>query len=370
MKGAGLSGTSDMGKVLTLIVPSYNMEDYLPYCLDSVLVRKNLGKVEVLVVNDGSKDRTSEIAHGYEKNYPDIFRVIDKDNGNYGSCVNRGLEEAKGKYVKVLDADDSMDPDNLDCFIAFLEITDADLVLSDFTVVDIRRQPRKTIRYSIGDGIMYDMDAICTGPVFCNMQMHAVTYRRRLLTDMEYRQTESISYTDQQWIALPMIYAHTVAYFDRPVYMYLVGRAGQTVDPAVKKKSLRHTLRCALDMAAGYERYRDDVADRPVRQYLYARIVPMLKDVYVLAMEHFDVRMRHMLEDFDIELKNTSPELYDYIGSREASSFMGFRYINWWRLHKDVNTIPVRILSRLYKYMLKIRNIRHNGNAMSVPDHL
>ena len=62
-------------------------------------------KLEVIVVNDGSKDRTSEIAHGFEAMHPGVFRVIDKANGHYGSCINAGLKNASGPYVKVLDVD-------------------------------------------------------------------------------------------------------------------------------------------------------------------------------------------------------------------------------------------------------------------------
>ena len=123
-----------MEKLLTIVVPAYNMEKYLSYCLDSLCV--NQDNLEVLVINDGSKDTTSDIAHQYMEQYPHIFRVIDKANGNYGSCVNRGLTEAKGKYIKILDADDSFDTENFKDFLAFLEKTDADLVLSDFAVVD------------------------------------------------------------------------------------------------------------------------------------------------------------------------------------------------------------------------------------------
>ena len=95
-----------MEKVLSIIIPTYNMENYLHKCLDSLLVEdKNLrDALEVLVIIDGSKDRSSEIGHEYEEKYPGVFRVIDKENGNYGSCINRGLKEATGKYVKILDA--------------------------------------------------------------------------------------------------------------------------------------------------------------------------------------------------------------------------------------------------------------------------
>ena len=95
-----------MQKLLTIIVPTYNMQDYLRHCLDSLIVSNEwLDLLEVLVINDGSKDKSSEIGHEFEMLYPNTFVVIDKENGNYGSCINKGLEIATGKYVKVLDSD-------------------------------------------------------------------------------------------------------------------------------------------------------------------------------------------------------------------------------------------------------------------------
>lgn len=81
-----------MEKILTII------EKYLDKCLTSLIIddKELMRQLEVLVINDGSKNRSSEIAHKYESNYPDTFRVIDKENGNYGSCINRGLQEATG----------------------------------------------------------------------------------------------------------------------------------------------------------------------------------------------------------------------------------------------------------------------------------
>ena len=92
--------------VLTVIIPMYNMERYIDQCLSSLLCGEEAEALEVLVVNDGSTDDSPRIAHAYEARHPNVFRVIDKPNGHYGSCVNRALAEATGKYVKVLDADD------------------------------------------------------------------------------------------------------------------------------------------------------------------------------------------------------------------------------------------------------------------------
>ena len=110
-------------KILTIIVPSYNMEAYLPKCLGSLIIddKDLLQKLEVIVVNDGSKDRTSEIAHEFEANYPGVFRVIDKKNGHYGSCINAGLAIATGFYVKVLDADDWFVTGHFQNFLRFID---------------------------------------------------------------------------------------------------------------------------------------------------------------------------------------------------------------------------------------------------------
>lgn len=125
-----------MEKILTIVIPTYNMQDYLHRCLDSLIVpEEQMQLLEVLVVNDGSKDNSSVIAHEYQNKYPDTFRVIDKENGNYGSCVNRGLREATGKYIKILDADDWFDNVTLALYLIYLTALDVDLVLTDFKIV-------------------------------------------------------------------------------------------------------------------------------------------------------------------------------------------------------------------------------------------
>ena len=127
-----------MQKLLTIVIPTYNMQDYLHRCLDSLVLKDEqlMSQLEVLVINDGSKDNSSAIGHEYETKFPNTFRVIDKENGNYGSCVNRGLKEATGKYIKVLDADDWFDTDEFVKYLAELLKVDADLVLTDYSIVD------------------------------------------------------------------------------------------------------------------------------------------------------------------------------------------------------------------------------------------
>ena len=89
---------------ISFVVPSYNSEDYLERCVDTLMPDST--DVEIIIVNDGSKDRTAEIADRYREKYPDTVRVVHKENGGHGSAVNKGLELAKGQYLKVVDSDE------------------------------------------------------------------------------------------------------------------------------------------------------------------------------------------------------------------------------------------------------------------------
>lgn len=340
-----------MEKILTIIIPAYNMEKFLPYCLDSLLIESRLDEVEVLVINDGSTDRTSAIAHEYEERLHGVVRVIDKNNGNYGSCINVGLKEATGRYIKILDADDSFDTDNFGLFISFLTDADADLIVSDYDIVDENRKISKSVSYDLPLGT-YSIEDICVVPAFMDMQMHGVAYKRNLLLQLEYVQTEGISYTDHQWILTPMIAVKTVSYFGKPLYRYLVGREGQTMNPEVKARRISHISECALAMCRDYERLKEHVSDA-LRPYLYGKMLYMLKEVYVFCFMHYSPQLKNFLCKFDECLKSTSMEVYLQVSDGRESRC---NYINCWRIHKDINVAVVRILSKCYMLVIALKN--------------
>ena len=87
-------------KYITFAIPCYNSQDYMERCINSLV--KGGEDVEVLVIDDGSMDRTGEIADAYEMKYPGIVKAIHQENGGHGAGVNKGLELARGQYYKVL----------------------------------------------------------------------------------------------------------------------------------------------------------------------------------------------------------------------------------------------------------------------------
>lgn len=229
-------------KLLTVIVPSYNMERYLRRGVESLLAAPSLRDcLDVIVVNDGSTDRTSEIGHELQKQYPSTVRIVDKSNGNYGSCVNRGLKEAKGRYVRILDADDAYDPGAFTRFVDYLRCqargdSVPDVVFNDYSKVDDSESVLFKQTYPFPTATTFGLDKIaqCASSV-C---LPAITYRTEILRKMNYHQTEGISYTDNEYVVFPMLFVQRACYFPETIYRYLIGREGQTIGNIATVKSM------------------------------------------------------------------------------------------------------------------------------------
>ena len=121
-----------MEKILSIVIPAYNVEKYLERCLASFEVAEILDQIEVLVINDGSKDQTAAVAQRYCDRYPDSYFLYNKENGGHGSGINYGIHYARGKYFKVVDGDDWLNTEELPAFVKLLAQVDADAVAADF----------------------------------------------------------------------------------------------------------------------------------------------------------------------------------------------------------------------------------------------
>ena len=124
-----------MNKILTITVPSYNAENYLLETIPTMLSISNIEKLEIIIVNDGSKDNTLAVAQNLKQNYPNTIVIVDKENGGHGSTINAGIKIATGKYFKVIDADDWVESNNLEQLIEYLSECNDDEVISPFIKV-------------------------------------------------------------------------------------------------------------------------------------------------------------------------------------------------------------------------------------------
>ena len=93
-------------KILSIVIPAYNAEDYIERCIDSILDQQYNNNIEIIIVNDGSTDSTGEILNKYKQQYPDIINIVSQNNGGVVSARNEGLKNASGEWIWFCDADD------------------------------------------------------------------------------------------------------------------------------------------------------------------------------------------------------------------------------------------------------------------------
>lgn len=341
-----------MNKILSIVIPTYNMEKYLDKCLSSLIVEDPdlLNSLEAIVVIDGSKDRSSEIAHSYQDRFPDSFVVIDKENGNYGSCVNRGLKEATGKYIKVLDADDYYETSALSEYLRLLSNCNSDLVVTDYSIVDANYKKIKTVSYPFPNGLETKVDIYTDTPEFYKeLSMHAITYRRSIVVDMGYKQTEGVSYTDQEWIFMPMTHMESMHYFPIDLYQYLIGREGQTVDVKVQAKQGKVTQELIIKRVQFYEKEKNNLSERKVlflKNHLMSEIMWFYHAGIVNGLFYDED-----IDCFDNNLMNISHYLYDMSEQSPIAKVAFINYVRGWRN----KTFIVPFIRLIWKIKSRVR---------------
>lgn len=242
-------------KVLSIVVPSYNAEQYLPETIPTMLSISNLDKLEIIIVNDGSKDNTLAMAQNLQLEYPDTIVIVDKENGGHGSTINSGIQVATGKYFKVVDADDWVESDNLSKLIEYLDSVDDDEVISPFIRVYTDLDKEVLYEYSIKnskltylyDNFLKEADEL---PL-----MHSITIKTSILRDNNIKIDENCFYVDLEYNVFPMPYIKTVSYFDLPVYRYRLGSPTQSVSISSYIKNIKMHEKVILSLVRFYNGY-------------------------------------------------------------------------------------------------------------------
>ncbi len=283
-----------MQKRLSIIVPTYNMEAYLERCVESVLRTPSLAAVEVVIVNDGSRDSSLRIARELSDRYTSTVRVIDKPNGNYGSTINAALPVVRGEYVKILDADDMFDGGRLVELLDVLKrLSGVDMVVTPY--IEEGRHSRRRVDYNIyarkiyDYGKVYEAEQVFADGAIRFFAMHGVTYRTEMLREMHYRQSEGISYTDQEWVFYPLFGVRTIAFADVPLYIYNVAREGQTMDSRVQMRQISQLVQLTEHIARYYVAAEGGVLQPSRRDFLREIVAGRMRVLYrkyLLEMPH------------------------------------------------------------------------------------
>ena len=223
-----------MNKVLTVAVPSYNVERYLADSLASYCANGVDDRLEVLVVDDGSTDSTRIIADEFVKLQPTLFRVISKPNGGHGSAINAGIEHARGTYFRIIDGDDRICSQNIPALLDALERATEDLVIDVKREVSIGTGESRVLSLPVDIPIDQSLpfDAICNRfDIEEFFMIHSVNARTEFLRAHDIRLLEHTFYVDYEFIVKIASHARNVRFLNLEACNYFVGNAEQSVAP-------------------------------------------------------------------------------------------------------------------------------------------
>lgn len=248
-------------KILSMIVPAYNSERFLDTCIASFLNESVLEKLDIIIVNDGSTDQTQDIAQSYCEKYPDSIRVISQENKGHGGALNTGCAAARGKYLKVIDADDWVQKQNLPEFVSALEKIDDDVVLTHYKTHDISTGEVKNWKsypasfdrsYSMSEIMAYQKD------FERGFTLHGITYRTRFYTQNGIQLSERVFYEDYEFSSIPACFAQSIRALDLFIYDYRIGDVAQSVSDESKLRRISHTQTVLTRLISEYPNAQND----------------------------------------------------------------------------------------------------------------
>ncbi|MDL4841991.1 glycosyltransferase family 2 protein [Aquibacillus rhizosphaerae] len=235
-------------KLLSVVIPCYNSQDYMRYCIESLLPGGE--DVEILIVNDGSVDQTAEIADEYASKYPNMIRAIHQDNGGHGEAVNAGVRNASGLYFKVVDSDDWVD---IRAYIKVLEALKelsvnekiVDMVISNFVYEKEGVKYKKVMKYDnvLPEGVIFTWDDIKQFHKGQYILMHSVIYRTQMLIDCGLELPKHTFYVDNLYVYTPLEHVRKMFYVNVDLYRYLIGREDQSVQESIMIKRIDQQIK-------------------------------------------------------------------------------------------------------------------------------
>lgn len=321
-----------MNKLLTIAIPAYNMENYLSRCLDSLLGNPNIEDyLEIIIVNDGSKDCTLTIAQNYAAKHSCIV-LIDKPNGGWGSAINVAINKAQGKYFKILDSDDWFNSNALSDYISLLtHIEDTDLIATSFS-------------YEYADGTSKDdsyetelcnrrmlfKDYLQKNHYKKHLPMATLTFKTSILKDNQIQVCDRY-YADIDYNLTPLIFVNTIYFTQINLYKYFIGREGQSTSIEGYSRHLNDFILVCKKLVSFYHNHQNHIEETVRNCYLLdtCNVVRFAYDLLMSPTYNKNTpNHKNILKSLDAFIKSQSPELYKMTNQLKKRSVP---YIYIWR---------------------------------------
>lgn len=331
--------------ILTIAIPAYNVELFLEETIESITKSKYIKDIEILIVNDGSKDKTLDIAKKLAEKCSSI-KIIDKKNGGHGSTINASIKKATGKYYRLLDGDDWFNTDELDCLVARLKNENSDMILTDLVECFIKSNYNRPVTYysNLPEYTKLDLHTIAFtewGPM-----LPTTTIKTSLLQKLNFKIDENCFYVDQEYNMACYLCAKTVIYYPLMIYHYRLEREGQSMEKGSLIRNVKsHETVCAR-LLKEYNEHYDDFSKQGRTFFENRIIIPMCHMQYMIAIEW--CKSKENFLSFDKILKKY-PKFYNNPGITGTIT----------NLHRKTKGSLIKIDAPIRKIAV-IKNKRHN----------
>ncbi|MCF2707022.1 glycosyltransferase family 2 protein [Arcanobacterium haemolyticum] len=304
-----------MKPTLTIVVPCYNSEDYLARCVDSML-HPWADDVEIILVNDGSKDGTARIIDEYAAAHPGKIVGVHKENGGHGSGINAGLARATGAYFKVVDSDDWVDAPALKAVLERLRWAEEnshsfDILVTNFVYEKEGKTHKRVLSYRrvLPRDRAFSWETIGRFSPWQYLLMHSIIFRTGLLRECDLHVPEHSFYVDNYFAFVPLAQARVLGYLDVDFYRYYIGRDDQSVNEKVMIGRIDQQLNINRLMVEHLSRVRGTIP-AALERYMtaYATLVTLVSSVLLVreGSPESMAKKRELWKYFD----ELDPELY------------------------------------------------------------
>lgn len=315
-------------KLLTVTIPCYNSQNYMDHAIETALVG---GKyVEILIVDDGSTDKTLEIGKEYESKYPDIIRVIHKENGGHGSAVNTGIANATGLFFKVLDSDDWFDKESLKKVLRLIHHVNKneiplDLIITNYVYEKPSLNRHKSIHYkgTFTPNKFITWDEAKHFKITNNLLMHALMYRTEVLRASGLKLPEHTFYVDNIFAFMPLNSAKKLVYLNTDLYRYYIGRDDQSVNETVMIGRIDQQIKITKIMIDDFD--YENIHSEKLKNYLLQYLSMMMIVSSVFLVKDGSEESLKKREELWNYLKDKNPEIYRIISRKKFGGLLQFK---------------------------------------------
>ncbi len=300
-------------KLLSVAIPCYNSAEYMSHAIETLLTGGE--EMEIIIVDDGSKDDTGRIADEYAAKYPKIIKSVHQENGGHGEAVNTGLLHATGLYYKVVDSDDWVNVDALRQVLDKLKelVQDGqslDLMIANYVYEKPSINKHKVMNYktALPKDKIFTWNDIMFFKQSQYIIMHAAIYRTKLLKDCGLKLPKHTFYVDNIFVYQPLPFVKTMYYLDVNLYRYFIGREDQSVNESVMLKRIDQQIRITKIMIESHD--MSQIKNKKLRSYMIKYLCMMMT-----------VSSVYLIRDNTSESLEKKQELWDYLKERDKKLY-------------------------------------------------